>query len=74
MIASCLSRHEMALMEEHIPGFNREWLTIQGAQTHKETLLEPAGPRQRIGLVSRLQSDPGASKRTRPRSSYVASR
>ena len=46
LIISCLSRHEMALMEEHIPGFNREWLTIQGAEDHKETLLNPAGPRQ----------------------------
>ena len=46
LIVSCLSRHEIALMEEHIPGFNREWLTVQGAETHKETLLNPAGPRQ----------------------------
>lgn len=48
LIANCLSRHEMALMEEHIPGFNREWLTIQGAEIHKETLLNPAGPRQEV--------------------------
>lgn len=35
LIISCLSRYEIALMEEHIPGFNPEWLTIQGAETHK---------------------------------------
>ncbi len=26
-------------MEEHIPGFNREWLTISGAETLRDTLL-----------------------------------
>ncbi len=46
MIASCLSRNEIALMEEHIPGFNRAWLTIQGAETHKEPLLQLGWPRQ----------------------------
>jgi len=45
LIASCLMRDEMALMEEHIPGFNPQWLTIQGAEDPKETLLGPAGPR-----------------------------
>jgi len=33
-------------MKEHIPGFNRECLTIQGAETHKEPLLQLGGPRQ----------------------------
>jgi len=32
LIVSCLSRNELALMEEHIPGLNREWLTIQGGE------------------------------------------
>jgi len=44
LILSCLGRNEIALMEENIPGFNREWLTIQGAETHKEILLQPGGP------------------------------
>ena len=39
LIAECLSPNRKSEMDEHIPGFNREWLTISGAQTHRETLL-----------------------------------
>ena len=45
LIASIVMEWKITTMEREVPGFNREWLTIQGAETHRETLLEP-GVRQ----------------------------
>ena len=39
-------------MEENIPGFNPECLTIQGAETHRETLLESGEPPVQVSAVA----------------------
>jgi hypothetical protein len=67
MIANTVMEREINQMEREISGFNREWLTIQGAETHRDTLLSRTTVPKESWPKSLLQNPSSKSARIRPK-------